>query len=178
MIINFIIFKFKSFIMEPSTIAILTVLIGGIIIFYVIKVANKQPLNNDSLDKVINTELVNEKADIKQKISEQQSPSKKSSISDIINYSIERDVFWQKRYPTSRILYRILEILNILALIILAIGIIYILTSVYFGVFQTLFVFAIAMGFSIVSFLLFRETILFQVDKNFLLYKQSEKYLK
>ena len=25
---------------------------------------------------------------------------------------------------------------------------------------------------------LFRETILFQVDKNFLLYKQSEKYLK
>ena len=116
--------------------------------------------------------------DSKQKKSEQQSPSKKSSISNIFDYTEERDVFWLKRYPTSRILYRILEILNILALIILAIGIIYILTSVYFGVFQTLFVFAIAMGFSIVSFLLFRETILFQVDKNFLLYKQSEKYLK
>ena len=116
--------------------------------------------------------------DSKQKKSEQQSPSKKSSISNIFDYTEERDVFWLKRYPTSRILYRILEILNILALIILAIGIIYILTSVYFGVFQTLFVFAIAMGFSIVSFLLFWETILFQVDKNFLLYKQSEKYLK
>ena len=166
MIINFIIFKFKSFIMEPSTIAILTVLIGGIIIFYVIKTANKQPLNNSSIEKVINTDLVNEKADSKQKISD----------SDIIDYTKERDVFWLKRYPTSRILYRILEILNILVLIILFFGVIYIVNEG--GYFETYFVFAIAMGFSIVSFLLFREAILFQVDKNFLLYKQSEKYLK
>ena len=161
--------------MDSTTLAILIVVIAGIIIFFVIKVANNQPLN---------TELVNEKADSKQKISgfspvnpsEQQSPSKKSSISDIIDYTKERDVFWLKRYPTSRILYRILEILNILALIILFFGVIYIVNEG--GYFETSFVFAIAMGFFIVSFLLFRETILFQVDKNFLLYKQSEKYLK
>ena len=152
--------------MDSTTIAILTVLIGAIIIFYVIKTANKQPLNNSSIDKVINTDLVNEKADSKQKISD----------SDIIDYTKERDVFWLKRYPTSRILYRILEILHILSIIILFIGVIYIVSEG--GYFGTSFVFAIAIGFLIVLFLLFRETILFQVDKNFLLYKQSEKYLK
>ena len=140
----------------------------------------REDFNKLSADdkRTLDLECGKEIADSKQKISAKQSTSKKSSISDIFDYTKERDVFWLKRYPTSRILYRILEILNILALIILAIGIIYILTSVYSDVFQTLFVFAIAMGFSIVSFLLFRETILFQVDKNFLLYKQSEKYLK
>jgi hypothetical protein len=36
----------------------------------------------------------------------------------------------------------------------------------------------IATAFSVISFFLFKEMLLFQVDKNFLLYKQSEKYLK
>ena len=160
--------------MELSTIAILTVLIGGIIIFYVIRVANKQPLNNDSLDKVINTELVNEKADTKQEISEQQSSSKKSSISDIINYSIERDVFWQKRYPTSRILFKIIEVLNIIALIFFVVLLLWSMSES----FDLFFITVLPVGFGVVMFFLFRELLLFQVDRNFFEYKQTEKYLK
>ncbi|MDB4097442.1 hypothetical protein N9546_01205 [Flavobacteriaceae bacterium] len=68
--------------MDLTTIAILTVLVGGFIIFYVIKVANKHPLNNDSIDKVADTVPVNENADSKQKISAKQSPSKTSSIEE------------------------------------------------------------------------------------------------
>jgi hypothetical protein len=160
--------------MELSTIAILTVLIGGIIIFYVIRVANKQPLNNDSLDKVINTELVNEKADTKQEISEQQSSSKKSSISDIINYSIERDVFWQKRYPTSRILFKIIEVLNIIALIFFVVLLLWSMSES----FDLFFITVLPVGFGVVMFFLFKELLLFQVDRNFFEYKQTEKYLK
>ena len=105
------------------------------------------------------------------------STSKKSSISDIIDYTKERDVFWLKRYPTSRILYRILQILTILMQIIFVIGSIYILVEIR-SPSEALIVFAIVNGFLFVSFLLSREIILFQVDKNFLLYKQSEKYLR
>ena len=74
----------------------------------------------EELEEEIKKNNANDKKtlDLKpEKISAKQSPSKKSSISDIINYSIERDVFWQKRYPTSRILFKIIEVLNIIALI-------------------------------------------------------------
>ena len=57
----------------------------------------------EELEEEIKKNNANDKKtlDLKpEKISAKQSPSKKSSISDIINYSIERDVFWQKRYPT------------------------------------------------------------------------------
>ncbi|MDB9871441.1 hypothetical protein OAC65_00075 [bacterium] len=161
--------------MDSTTIAILAVIIGGIIIFYVIKVANKQPLNNDSIDKVADSVPINENADSKQKISAKQSPSKTSSQFNFINYTNERNAFWLKFYPTSRTLYKIFEVLNIIAFIILVIIIVFVFTS-DFGVVGIPIV--IATAFSVISFFLFKEMLLFQVDKNFLIYKQSEKYLQ
>jgi len=131
-------------------------------------------LNADD-KRTLDLECEKEIADSNKKISAKQSPSKKSSISDIINYSNERDVFWKKRYPTSRTLYKIFEVINIIALIILVILLIFVFTS-DFGVVGIPIV--IATAFSVISFFLFKEMLLFQVDKNFLLYKQSEKYLK
>jgi len=105
--------------------------------------------------------------DSKQKISAKQF--------NFINYNDERNAFWLKFYPTSRTLYKIFEVINIIALIILVILLIFVFTS-DFGVFGIPIV--IATAFSVISFFLFKEMLLFQVDKNFLLYKQSEKYLK
>ena len=104
-----------------------------------------------------------------------QSTSKKSSQFNFINYKNERNAFWLKFYPTSRTLYKIFEVINIIALIILVILLIFVFTS-DFGVVGIPIVLATA--FSVISFFLFKEMLLFQVDKNFLLYKQSEKYLK
>ena len=104
--------------------------------------------------------------------------TKNKSDFNFAKYSKERDAFWRSKYPTSRTLFRILEVLNIISLIILFIGAVYILSEVYFAQLQTLIIFLIVVGFSIVSFLLFREIILFQVDRNFFEYKQTEKLLK
>ncbi|MDA7716412.1 hypothetical protein N8810_02040 [Flavobacteriaceae bacterium] len=121
-------------------------------------------------------ELENELKGINpKKKSTKQSTSKKSSQFNFINYKNERNAFWLKFYPTSRTLYKIFEVINIIALIILVILLIFVFTS-DFGVVGIPIV--IATAFSVISFFLFKEMLLFQVDKNFLLYKQSEKYLK
>jgi len=131
----------------------------------------------EELEEEIKKNNANDKKtlDLKpEKISAKQSPSKKSSISDIINYSIERDVFWQKRYPTSRILFKIIEVLNIIALIFFVVLLLWSMSES----FDLFFITVLPVGFGVLMFFLFKELLLFQVDKNFFEYKQSEKYLK
>ena len=44
--------------------------------------------------------------------------------------------------------------------------------------FDLFFITVLPVGFGVLMFFLFKELLLFQVDKNFFEYKQSEKYLK
>lgn len=101
--------------------------------------------------------------------------STKSKPPRFVNYKEERNAFWRSKYPTSKILFRIIEVVNIIALIIL--GILILLLFVedlgFLG-----FPAILATGFSVVTFYLFKEMLLFQVDKNYFEYKQAEKYLK
>tara|TARA_B110000285_G_C15021135_1_gene561638 strand:+ start:565 stop:912 length:348 start_codon:yes stop_codon:yes gene_type:complete len=104
-----------------------------------------------------------------------QSASKTPSQFNFTNYKKERDAFWLKFYPASRTIFKILDAVNSIVLI----GFIAIIT---FACVQAFGMFGLLVGtFLLMLFLpifLIRENLLFNIDKNFFIYKQSEKYLK
>ena len=108
-----------------------------------------------------------------EKISAKQSPSNKSSSFRIFNYTNERDIFWQERYPTSRILFKIFEVLSVIALIVSVLIIIFVLSEGLGGIIAL-----IPLAIAVVFFFLSKEILLFQVDRNYFEYKQSEKIFK
>tara|TARA_B100000900_G_C20287875_1_gene596871 strand:- start:184 stop:501 length:318 start_codon:yes stop_codon:yes gene_type:complete len=101
--------------------------------------------------------------------------TKNKSDFNFAKYSKERDAFWRSKYPTSKILFKIIEVINMIALII--IGILILLLFIedlgFLGLPAILMT-----GFAVVTFYLFKEMLLFQVDRNFFEYKQTEKLLK
>lgn len=95
---------------------------------------------------------------------------------EFAKYGLERDAFWKSKYPTSRTLFRIFEVLNIISLVVL---IIFLMVAVVEGIGIGIIVpSALIIGISLVFFLLGKEIILFQVDRNFFEYKQTEKLFK
>ena len=95
---------------------------------------------------------------------------------EFAKYGLERDFFWKSKYPTSRTLFRILEVLNIISVVILMIFLMVAIVE-ELGI-AVIISAALIIGISLVMFLLAKEIILFQVDRNFFEYKQTEKLLK
>ena len=98
--------------------------------------------------------------------------------SKFVDYRDERNAFWASKYPTSRVLFKIFEVLNILALILF---VILLLVSISDGMLEDMYLLLVTVlpvGFSVIMFFLFKEMLLFQVDRNFFEYKQTEKLLK
>ena len=95
--------------------------------------------------------------------------------SRFVDYSDERNAFWASKYPTSRTLFKIFEVLNIIIVILFVIAILYSISDG--GGFGAILA-VLPLGFAIILFLLGKELLLFQVDKNYFEYKQAEKYLK
>ena len=113
---------------------------------------------------------INETLNIKKEIK-----SKKDDF-NFAKYSKERDAFWKSKYPTSRTLFRVLEVLNIISVVILMI---FLMVAIVEELGMAVIISAaLIIGISIVMFLLAKEIILFQVDRNFFEYKQTEKLLK
>ena len=95
---------------------------------------------------------------------------------EFAKYGLERDAFWKSKYPTSRTLFRVLEVLNIISVVILMIFLMVAIVE-ELGI-AVIISAALIIGISLVMFLLAKEIILFQVDRNFFEYKQTEKLLK
>jgi len=87
----------------------------------------------------------------------------------IIDYSKHRDIFWQKRYPVSRLLYLISMVFGYFLLFV---GVVLTLALVSGeGILKDFGFLIVAFGFFSAIILLFiSEVILFQIDKNFFSY--------
>ena len=100
-----------------------------------------------------------------------------SSIADfsVIDYSNHRNIFWQKRYPVSKVLYTLSKILGWIVIIICLCTFLYVTTQDSSGGLGGII---LAYGvFAGIVMLFISETILFQIDKCFFLYLDIHKKL-
>ena len=88
---------------------------------------------------------------------------------EVFDYSSYRDSFWQKRYPATRVLYKLSKLLG---WIIIIVSVLFLLEiSSGNGLLKELgIVFLLAGVFAGIAMLFISEIILFQVDKNFFSY--------
>ncbi len=87
----------------------------------------------------------------------------------VFDYSSDRNIFWQKRYPVSRVLYQLSMILGWIV-ILLSVLLFFVISSGN-GILKDYgIVFLLTGVFAGIVMLFISETILFQIDKNFFSY--------
>jgi hypothetical protein len=95
----------------------------------------------------------------------------------IIDYSLQRNIFWKKRYPVSYVLHMLSMIIGLLVIVISLLFIVELLFGS--GLLKELgVVMLLPIFFSGIMMLFLSEIILFQIDKNFFSYMEIHKKLE
>jgi hypothetical protein len=87
----------------------------------------------------------------------------------VFDYSSDRNFFWKKRYPVSRVLYQLSMILGWIV-ILLSVLLFFVISSGNGILKEYGIVFLLTGVFAGIVMLFISETILFQIDKNFFSY--------
>ncbi len=108
---------------------------------------------------------------------EKQTLDRHNSDFSIFDYSLYRDIFWQKRYPVSRVLHKLSMIIGWFVIVISFVMILGLLGGS--GLLKELGIYMLLpVIFAGIMMLFLSEIILFQIDKNFFSYMEVHKKLE